>query len=135
MILSRLRIVSFLAPNQIPMQEQVTQFLTNRLGCDYDFRAGASYDEAAEADLSFICGLPYVLRSVALEAVAAPVLVGERFGGKPMYFSDVIVQSDSACQSFADLRGHIMSWSRSRVMALRAGVWCRWARRRAFSAA
>jgi phosphonate transport system substrate-binding protein len=37
--------------------------------------------------------------------VAAPVLRGERYGGQPIYFSDVIVAAPSPHRSFADLRG------------------------------
>jgi phosphonate transport system substrate-binding protein len=41
--------------------------------------------------------------------VAAPVLEGERYGGRPIYFSDVIVHRDSPFRSFLDLRGR--SWA------------------------
>jgi phosphonate transport system substrate-binding protein len=44
-----------------------------------------------------------------LEAVAAPLLHGPRYGGRPVYFSDVIVRRDSPLRRFADLRGR--SWS------------------------
>jgi phosphonate transport system substrate-binding protein len=37
------------------------------------------------------------------------VLEGDRYDGKPIYFSDVIVHRDSPLQSFLDLRGH--SWA------------------------
>jgi phosphonate transport system substrate-binding protein len=37
------------------------------------------------------------------------VLQGERYGGRPVYFSDVIVHRDSPIRSFLDLRGH--SWA------------------------
>jgi len=37
------------------------------------------------------------------------VLDGDRYGGRPIYFSDVIVHRDSAFRSFADLRGR--SWA------------------------
>ena len=44
-----------------------------------------------------------------LELLAAPVLAGRRFRGEPIYFSDVIVRTESPFRSFADLRG--ASWS------------------------
>jgi phosphonate transport system substrate-binding protein len=44
-----------------------------------------------------------------VELVAAPVLQGERYQDRPIYFSDVIVRADSPLGSFADLRGR--SWS------------------------
>jgi phosphonate transport system substrate-binding protein len=65
-----------------------------------------SFDDlaAGEIDLAFLCGLPYTrLREV--EALAAPVPVGERYGGRAVYFSDVIVRADDPAGSLADLRG------------------------------
>ena len=44
-----------------------------------------------------------------IELLASPVLEGERYQNRPIYFSDVIVHRDSPFHSFADLRGH--SWS------------------------
>lgn len=44
-----------------------------------------------------------------VELVAAPVLIGERYRGEPIYFSDVIVARDSPFGAFADLRGR--SWA------------------------
>ena len=41
--------------------------------------------------------------------LAAPVLDEPRYGGQPVYFSDVIVRRDSPCRSFAELRGR--SWA------------------------
>ena len=64
-------------------------------------------------EVCFVCSLPYVVyeregRDLAVP-VAAPVLQGERYGGRPVYFSDVIVHGDSPFRSFVDLRGH--SWA------------------------
>ena len=60
-----------------------------------------------------MCSLPYVdyeRRGISPAVpIAAPVLQGERYGGRPVYFSDVIVHRDSPFQSFLDLRGH--SWA------------------------
>jgi phosphonate transport system substrate-binding protein len=61
----------------------------------------------------FVCSLPYVTferRGLDLAVpVAAPVLQGERYGGRPIYFSDVIVHRDSPFLTFLDLRGR--SWA------------------------
>jgi phosphonate transport system substrate-binding protein len=69
--------------------------------------------EALAPDVAFICGLPYVLLArqpqPPVEPLAAPVLVGERFADRPIYFSDVIVRHDSPLTCFADVRGH--SWA------------------------
>jgi len=60
-------------------------------------------------DVGFICGLPYVLftrENPALMApIAAPVLQGDRYHDRPIYFSDVIVRRDSSFNDFEGLRG------------------------------
>ena len=76
---------------------------------------GASFDqfERGEADLGVICGLPYVWlaarRPRPVEPLAAPVLAGDRYGGRPVYYSDVIVRRDSPIRSLEELRG--CSWA------------------------
>lgn len=44
-----------------------------------------------------------------VELLAAPILDGDRYQDRPVYFSDVIVARDSPARSFADLRGS--SWA------------------------
>src|SRR5262249_19708899 len=72
-----------------------------------------SCDELDSADVAVVCGLAYVERALRgdcpVEPIAAPVLRGARYGGRPIYFSDVIVRRDSPCRNFADLRGR--SWA------------------------
>jgi phosphonate transport system substrate-binding protein len=57
--------------------------------------------------------LPYVRlvrrNPLSIVPLAAPVITGERYGGRPIYYSDVIVRADSSFESFADLRG--ASWA------------------------
>lgn len=64
-------------------------------------------------DVCFVCSLPYVMferQGISpAEPIAAPVLRGERYGGRPIYYSDVIVHRDSDASSFLDLKGR--SWS------------------------
>jgi phosphonate transport system substrate-binding protein len=61
----------------------------------------------------WICGLPYVQwadrPNPRIELLAAPVMAGERYEDRPIYFSDVVVHRDSPFQTFADLRG--ASWA------------------------
>lgn len=69
--------------------------------------------ESGELDGAFLCGLPYVRLhdrpGRPVEALAAPVASGERYGGRPIYFSDVVVRRDSGVGALADLRGR--SWA------------------------
>jgi len=106
-----LHALTFLAPNMLPVYQYMMDHLSRCLGCEIVLTTGSDYHEVLDADLAFICGLPYVLYTEsrivpsALEALVAPVLQGERFQDRPIYFSDVIVHRDSPFQSFADLRG------------------------------
>ncbi|HXG09186.1 MAG TPA: PhnD/SsuA/transferrin family substrate-binding protein [Gemmataceae bacterium] len=109
-----LRFVTFLAPNLFAFYQFVTRYLGDRLGLPTELRVGTSYEElTAQADVAFVCGLPYVELTrqgrSPVEPLVAPVLQGERYGGKPIYYSDVIVRRDSPFRSFADLRGR--SWA------------------------
>ena len=105
-----LRFITFLAPNMLPVYAFLAGYIGRKLGCPTELLVGESYDQLGpEADVGFICGLPYVnlMRrpEPPVDLLAAPVLGGERYGGRPVYFSDVIVRRDSRFQSFADLRG------------------------------
>ncbi len=106
-----LHCMTFLAPNQIPLQRFVAETIGKRFNRPVKFTVGQVYADVFAADVAFICGLPYVRRAtsqtlpVPLEAIAAPVLIGERYCDKPIYFSDVIVRYDSPSTQFSDLRG------------------------------
>jgi phosphonate transport system substrate-binding protein len=107
----RLRFGTYLAPNVLPVYELVTEIVGRRLGVATELVVETSYEscERDENEVCFVCSLPYVTyerRGLDLAGpVAAPVLVGERYGGRPIYFSDVIVHRDSPYASFEDLRG------------------------------
>src|SRR5215470_12955606 len=109
---SKLRFVTFLAPNVLPVYQFIARYVGEKLGCETELLTGDSHDQFSELrpDIAFICGLPYVQmmrqNPPPVEVLAAPLLQGERYGGKPIYFSDVIVRRNSPLCSFADLRGH-----------------------------
>ena len=113
MVWRTLRFATFLAPNMFPVYAFITRYVRARLGVPTELVVGSSYERLSEqADVSFLCGLAYVeLRRLGepIEPLAAPLLRGSRYGGRPIYFSDVIVRRDSPFRSFADLRG--CSWA------------------------
>jgi phosphate/phosphite/phosphonate ABC transporter binding protein len=108
-----LRFVSFLAPKLLGFYTFLAEHVGRSLGRPVDVAVGTSYDELDSADVAVVCGLAYVERTrrgdCPVEPVAAPVVRGRRYGGRPVYFSDVIVRRGSPCRSFADLRGR--SWA------------------------
>jgi phosphonate transport system substrate-binding protein len=113
--MDHLRFGTYLAPNILPVYEAVAEEVGRRLGVETELVVETDYDACArdENEVCFVCSLPYVhfeRQGIAPAVpVAAPVLQGERYGGRPIYFSDVIVHRDSPLRSFLDLRGH--SWA------------------------
>jgi phosphonate transport system substrate-binding protein len=67
-------------------------------------RCGADLDEVC-----FVCSIPYLLLAdagtIAMTPIAAPVLRGRRYRGRPIYYSEVVVRAESTYRSFADLAG------------------------------
>lgn len=110
-----LRFGTFLAPNMVPVYQFLADRIANRLGRPVELVVGSSFDqfERGEVDLGVICGLPYVWLAARhpppVEPLAAPVLAGDRYGGRPVYFSDVIVGHDSPITRLEELRG--CSWA------------------------
>lgn len=113
--MNRLRFGTYLAPNMLPVYRAITEEVGRRLGIETELVVETDYESCAEDrnEVCFVCSLPYVEfeREGVSPAVpvAAPVLEGERYGDRPVYFSDVIVHRDSPFDSFLDLRGR--SWA------------------------
>jgi phosphonate transport system substrate-binding protein len=111
-----LRIATFLAPAFFPFYAFLVRRISRHLGVPVELFVGTSYEQMlTDADAGFLCGLAYLELTGGpdrlLEPLAAPVLCGERYGGRPVYFSDVVVRRDSPCRSFADLRGRCWSFN------------------------
>jgi len=106
---------TFLAPAIRPAYQFVASRVGDALRQPVRLVTGESLDQlrCGEVDFAFMCGLPYVrLRREAdppVTLVAAPVLDGARYEGRPIYFSDVIVPADSPVTEFEELRGR--SWA------------------------
>jgi len=102
---------TYLAPRLLPVYEVIVAAVGERLGIPVRLELGTSFNQLVngDVDLAFLCGLPYVRLAEQLDPLAAPVVAGDRYGGRPVYFSDVIVRSESPFQTFADLRG--AAWS------------------------
>lgn len=110
-----LRFGTFLAPNMLPVYQAIADAVGDALSMSTELIVETDYENCQNDvnDVCFVCSLPYVTFEregiSPAEPVAAPVLAGERYEGRPIYFSDVIVHKDNPAQSFLDLRGQ--SWS------------------------
>lgn len=112
---AKLRFGTFLAPSLMPLYRAIAEEVGRALDIETVLVAETGYENCAKDvnDVSFICSLPYVDLARRGHApaipVAAPVLQGERYSGRPIYYSDVIVRRGSSIQTFLGLRGH--SWA------------------------
>lgn len=104
-----LRCATFLSPVLYDTYASITRYVGERSGVPSTLHVGQSLNEFAtgEADIGFLCGLLYAKMSLPrpVELLAAPVVMGERYAGKPLYYSDVIVRHDSPYTSFDALQG------------------------------
>ena len=106
-----LRVATHLAPSVLPAYALAARRIGERLERPAELVVAADYQRcAADIDhVCFVCSIPYLLLAaegrLRMEVVAAPVLRGRRYGGRPVYFSDVVVRADRPWRSFADLAG------------------------------
>ena len=111
--MTALGITSLQAPIADAFCRELTRFLARRLGRAAEFVDDEPWRERERrldeggVDVAWICGLPYVRRRAAdpasVEPLAAPVMAEARYGGRPVYFSDVVVRADSPYGDFTDL--------------------------------
>jgi ABC-type phosphate/phosphonate transport system substrate-binding protein len=60
---------------------------------------------------AMMCGLPYSQRSPRPTLIAAPLPSPPRYGGKPVYFTDIVVRADSPHRTLADTFGGIVGYT------------------------
>jgi phosphonate transport system substrate-binding protein len=116
---STLRLTSCQAPNADPALSEIVRFVGDQLNMPVQFDLSIGWQErlrqldAGEVHAGWICGTPYLWRverpEPQIELLVAPVMRSERYAGRPVYFSDVVVHAESRFQCFADLRG--ATWS------------------------
>lgn len=113
--------VSYLSPNLLWLYRSIGDALGRHLGCSVNVVQGA-FDPLSDPDLAsdrwdllFICGLPlarYGRRAPhQLSPLVAPVMGEARYGGQPVYFSDVVVRADSALCSWDDLAQSVFCYN------------------------
>ena len=115
MSIDRVRLVSYLAPNMFWFYKAVGAYLSRVFGADTHIvqSQGEPLTDPVmlqdRLDIAFICGLPFAqLQQVQpgqLQLVVAPVMQASRYGDRPVYFSDIVVNASSELKTFADLAG------------------------------
>ncbi|MBD2603468.1 PhnD/SsuA/transferrin family substrate-binding protein [Scytonema hofmannii FACHB-248] len=110
---SKLRVISYLAPNCFDFYAAITAYLGRVLQLETQLHQGEC-DPLEDPlllqdklDLAFICGLPLIrycqVVSDQLQTLVAPVMVGSRYNNQAIYFGDAIVNAKSDLKVFADL--------------------------------
>ena len=106
---------AFVSENGTDIYKDIADYIAAKTGIKAYMVSGLSYDtvnrmlEAGAVHMAFVCGYPYVLNKdtskSSVKLMAAPVMEDESYGGKPVYYSYIIVNKDSKAASFADLKG------------------------------
>jgi ABC-type phosphate/phosphonate transport system substrate-binding protein len=79
---------------------------------DYDSPAPLSTLWArADLGVAMMCGLPFSQRKPRPALVAAPIPSPARYGGKPAYFTDFVVRSDSPYRTLEDTFGGTIGYT------------------------
>lgn len=60
---------------------------------------------------AFMCGWPLARRVADVVALAAPIPADPRAGGRPLYWTDLVVRRDSPFVTFADTFGHRLAFT------------------------
>jgi ABC-type phosphate/phosphonate transport system substrate-binding protein len=60
---------------------------------------------------AFICGLPFAKDPRQLVPIAAPIPSPARYGGKPIYFTDLVVKVESPFRTLSDTFGHRLAYT------------------------
>ncbi|MBV9614795.1 MAG: PhnD/SsuA/transferrin family substrate-binding protein, partial [Ktedonobacteraceae bacterium] len=115
--LATLRCATFLSPVLYKTYEYIADYVGERIGCPTSLTTGQSLTAFAEhtADVGFLCGLQYVHMQkrpdCPVELLVAPVLLGQRYQHRPVYYSDIIVHNKSPYSSFEDLQGCVWAYN------------------------
>jgi ABC-type phosphate/phosphonate transport system substrate-binding protein len=98
----------------------LTAFIGDKLGIKSEFVSDIPWQQRerlldqGDIHVCWICGLPYIRKNSegkTVELLAAPVMKHPRYGGRPVYYSDVVVHADSSFRFFEDLYGRTCAYN------------------------
>ena len=61
--------------------------------------------------LAMMCGLPFSQRTPRPTLIAAPVPSPARYGGRPVYFTDIVVRADASYERLEDTFGGVVGYT------------------------
>ena len=89
----RLKSGSYLSPIQNRFFHATWAWLAAHSKLGFESDPAEALDDP---DVLFMCGLPTGRGAVRFEPLVAPVLAQQRYGGRPVYFSDLVVRRGSS---------------------------------------
>ena len=114
-----IKFTSSQAPNAYSAAKAILAALSQRTKIHIEWQSNKNWRlrekdfDNGKIDMAWVCGLPYVRKAdnpdIDVELLAAPIMAGQRYQEKPIYYSDVIVSSKSTLKRFGDLKNH--SWA------------------------
>jgi ABC-type phosphate/phosphonate transport system substrate-binding protein len=105
------------APGAAAAWKALFAWLAHESGIDLqaiDHAFPATLDDLWDRDdlgAAFMCGWPYARRAEKPKLVAAPIPAAARYGGKPVYFTDLVVRADSPFQTLPHTFGHRLAYT------------------------
>lgn len=79
---------------------------------DYDPPAALNpFWARQDLGLAMMCGLPFALRTPPAQLVAAPVPSPARYGGRAVYFTDIVVRADAPFATLEDTFGGTVGYT------------------------
>ena len=122
--MNRLKLSSCMGDHADSFCRAITACVGTELSIPTEYVNNISWQEREHLfDLEFIqicwiCGWPYVIKAdrpnSKVELLVVPVPAGERYAGRPIYFSDVVVRSASRYRTFSDLHGSRWAYNEPR---------------------
>jgi phosphonate transport system substrate-binding protein len=111
----QLLLISYLSPNLFWYYQAVAQAMSRQCNLGVEILQGESDPledprlQLDQGDLAFLCGLPLIRHNrhttSPLQLVAAPIVVGDRYQNRPIYFADIVVNATSNFLTLTDLEG------------------------------
>lgn len=110
-----LQLTSCQARNTFPLMREFAGYVERRLGIPTGYEHDSPWRErlrkllVGELQLAWICSKPYALQledpKRCMYGIAVPVMEGELYRGRPVYFSYLAVRRGATARSLRDLRG------------------------------